>query len=257
MRHHAVGGDRREQVGDEQAPERTGSQRRRDGPAARAGCRGGAQRAPCGRAGRHAPERQQHHQRQHQQGSRAEQLVRHAPIVGGQQDLRERRQHQHARTDGRVGQRHDGADATGEPARQQRRGDDHAERSGSEPAEQAHREQVVPQLGGKAGEQIAGAEADEAEGIGDARAQAIDQLACERRREAVGQHVDGVGERDVGAGDAQALLHRQQEDRERLGHAAGNQIHGKGEDDDGDEERACSLLLDRVLGLCHASGPPW
>ena len=173
--------------------------------------------------------------------------VRDPPVVERDQYLGQRRQDQHAGADRRVGQRHDRADAGGEPAAEQGGGHDHAERGGAKPAEQPDRQKIMPQLGREAGEQIAEAEARKAEAVGDARAEAIDQLAGERPGEPVGQHVDGIGERDVGARDAEALLHRQQEHRECLGHAAGEEVHGKGEDDERDEERALGL----VLGLCH------
>ena len=105
----------------------------------------------------------------------------------------------------------------------------------------------MPELRREAGEEIAEAEARKSEAVGNARAEAIDQLAGEGPGEPVGQHVDGIGERDVRARDAEALLHRQQEDRECLGHATGDEVHGKGEDDERNEEGTLGL----VLGLCH------
>ena len=199
------------------------------------------------RSGRHAPERQQHHQRQGQQHAGAQHHVRDPPVVERDQHLGQRRQDQHADADGRVGQRHDRADAGGEPAAEQGRGHDHAERSSAEPAEQPYRQKIVPQLRREAGEEIAEAEARKSEAVGNARTEAIDQLAGEGPGEPVGQHVDRIGKRDVGARDAKALLHRQQEYRECLGYAARHQVHGEGEDDKRNEEGTFGL----ILGLCH------
>ena len=61
-------------------------------------------------------------------------------------------------------------------------GHDHAERGGAESAEQPDRHEIVPQLGGEAGEKVAEAEARQAEAVGDARAEAVDQLAGEGSR---------------------------------------------------------------------------
>src|SRR5205085_2339339 len=78
----------------------------------------------------------------------------------------------------------------------------------------------------------------QAEAIGDTCAQAIDQLAGEGGGQAISQHEHGIGERDVGARDAEALLHRQQEYRERLGDAAGQHVHDEGEDHQRNQERS-------------------
>ena len=169
--------------------------------------------------------------------------MREPPVVVVEQHLGQRRQDQHAAADGRIGRRHDRADAVREPARQQGGGDDHAERGGAEPAQQADGDEVVPQLGREAGEQVAEPEADQAEGVGDARAEPVDQLAGEGAGEAVGQHVDGIGERDVGAGDAEALLHGEQEDGEGLRHAARDEVHGEGQNEQRQQKRALGLVL--------------
>ena len=114
----------------------------------------------------------------------------------------------------------------------------------------------MPQLGGKPCQKVAEAEARKSEAVGDTCAEAVDQLAGERSRKPVGQHVDRIGERDVGARDAQALLHRQQEDRESLGHPARDEVHGEGQGDERKEKDAASLLRGVVVMLvgvlCHA-----
>ena len=82
---------------------------------------------------------------------------------------------------------------------EQRRCHDHAERGRTEPPEQPDGHHVVPQLGGEAGEEVAQPQACQPEAVGEARTEAVDQLAGERAGEPVCQHVDGIGERDVGA----------------------------------------------------------
>ena len=109
----------------------------------------------------------------------------------------------------------------------------------------------MPQLGGEACEEVAEAEACKPEAVGDAGAEAVDQLADERSRKPVGQHVEGIGERDVGARDAQALLHRQQEDGEGLGHPARDEVHGEGQGDERVEKHAARLFRGaRRAGRC-------